>query len=368
MKKWIFAALLLVGLAAVAGQVVDQGSPGKNGAWPVTCTNCSASTGDGGATTVTNTPSNPLYVIVLDGGGSSSGGGTVTQGAGQDGGAWNVSISPVTTAGDSLANPTTAAFISYLTGYEPNAATWERLRASPVDSDSIAGHAHGALDVMNHAYVYNPDGGWDRMRGTATGGLLVWQGSGQDGGAWTVTQSTNDRLRGRGASEADAGTNVNTWAATVIGASDTSSLVRVPRAFDMDNDTGTEWVLGVSLRAPIFGGSQGYSTAVVDDGSIGLDTYSLRKLNHASPTSTSVNCSASSATAAPASIRTDRVTLTLMNNSAFVIYIGASGVTTSNGLPLQPGASFSDDVESTPYYCRSGASDGGTANLRVLEN
>lgn len=290
MKKWIFAALLLVGLAAVAGQVVDQGSPGKNGAWPVTCTNCSASTGDGGATTVTNTPGNPLYVIVLDGGGSSSGGGTVTQGAGQDGGAWNVSFPPVV------------------------------------------------------------------------------QGVGQDGGAWVVTQATNDQLRSRGASEADAGTTTGRWAATVIGSNDSSNLVRVPRVFDMDNDTGTEWVFGVSLRAPIFGGSQSYSSAIVDDGTIALDTYNIRKLNHASPTSTSVNCSASSATAAPASIRTDRVTLTLMNNSAFVIYIGSSGVTTSNGLPLQPGASFSDDVESTPYYCRSGASDGGTANLRVLEN
>lgn len=288
MKKWIIAVLLVAGLA-LAGQVVDQGSPGKSGAWPVTCTNCSASTGDGGATTVTNTPGSPLYVIVLDGGSSSSGG-TVTQGAGQDGGAWNVAFPAVV------------------------------------------------------------------------------QGAGQDGGAWAVTQSTNDRLRARGASEADAGTNVNTWAAGVIGASDTSNLVRVPRVYDLDNDTGTDWVLGASLRTGIFGGSQPIASVQSSEGLVTLAVYDSRKLNHTSPTNTSVDCAAGAATAAPASLLTNRVTLTMVNNSEFTIYLGGSGVTTANGLPLAPGASFSDDVEETPYYCRSGASDGGTANLRVMEN
>lgn len=91
------------------------------------------------------------------------------------------------------------------------------------------------------------------------------------------------------------------------------------------------------------------------------------------PVATDVNCSGALAdgggqTAAPSSLLTNRVTITMFNNSNDTIYIGGSTVTTSTGLPLLPSASFSDNVGASAYYCISSTTDGGTSNLRVLEN
>lgn len=82
------------------------------------------------------------------------------------------------------------------------------------------------------------------------------------------------------------------------------------------------------------------------------------------PTPSAVSCG-TTATAAPASLLTNRTTLTLVNNSSAVVYIGGSGVTTATGVPLQPGAVFSDDVGASPYYCIVAS---GTADVRALEN
>jgi hypothetical protein len=80
---------------------------------------------------------------------------------------------------DNLANPTAPAVGSFLMGWNNGGSEWERLRASPVNVDGEAGHAQGALDVMNHNFYYNGTN-WDRMRGTLTDGLLVNLGANND--------------------------------------------------------------------------------------------------------------------------------------------------------------------------------------------
>jgi hypothetical protein len=78
----------------------------------------------------------------------------------------------------------------------------------------------------------------------------------------------------------------------------------------------------------------------------------------------------SSATALPTTPIAGRTSICLFNNGAATVFIGPSGVTTSNGFPLAPGAAFCDDANT-----RSGAAQAyygivatGTAEVRVLEN
>lgn len=82
-----------------------------------------------------------------------------------------------------------------------------------------------------------------------------------------------------------------------------------------------------------------------------------------------IKSQAQSVTAAakiPSSALDKRVAVLIFNNSAdgSVLYIGASDVTTSNGMPLYPRASVRIDIEDDiDVY---GVSD-GTALIRVLE-
>ena len=62
--------------------------------------------------------------------------------------------------------------------------------------------------------------------------------------------------------------------------------------------------------------------------------------------------------------RTNRKALIIQNNSAGDIYIGGSGITTSTGLKLAAGATFSDYVTSAAWY---GIVASSTANVRVIE-
>jgi hypothetical protein len=84
----------------------------------------------------------------------------------------------------------------------------------------------------------------------------------------------------------------------------------------------------------------------------------------ANPLSTAISVGAT-ATLLPGSVLTNRVSLCIYNNGAQTIFLGASGVTTANGLPLPAGGAFCDDVGSQPYY---GIVASSTADARVLEN
>lgn len=72
-----------------------------------------------------------------------------------------------------------------------------------------------------------------------------------------------------------------------------------------------------------------------------------------------------SATAIPTTAATGRVSLCIFNNGAVPIYIGPSGVTTSTGFPLSPGAAWCDDVGQQVVY---GIVASGTAAARYLED
>jgi len=179
-------------------------------------------------------------------------------------------------------------------------------------------------------------------------------------GSVTVAQATASNLRAQTASESATGSAVPATAGAV-GMSDGTNL-RIPRVYDTNNDVATEWTTGVVLRAAVFGGSQGYGLGIDGAGNLGLATWNLNKLTN-TVVSTAITC-ATTATAAPTTPSTDRTTLTMYNNSSVTIYIGGSGVTTSNGIPLLPGASFTDNTQRGAYYCRVAS---GTADLRIME-
>lgn len=77
-------------------------------------------------------------------------------------------------------------------------------------------------------------------------------------------------------------------------------------------------------------------------------------------TTASPGTSASSVLAANAS----RKSATIHNAGLVTVYLGPSGVTTSDGIPLAPNATLSDDSTSDAWY---GITSSGTGSLRVLE-
>lgn len=216
---------------------------------------------------------------------------------------------------------------------------------------------------------------WDRAPGNATDGMLVNLGVNNDvtvtsgtvtanagTGTFTVGQATAANLRTQTASESTNGAALPTTASLIGGTDGTN--VQAPRVYDVDtNGAATQYALGSTVVVPNFGGGVSVSGQSDSSGNIALDVYPLVKLV-ATPTTTAVSCS-TTATLAPGSALSNRTTVTLYNASDVTIYIGGSGVTTANGLPLAPGASFTDDVRASPYYCRVAS---GTADLRVLEN
>jgi len=240
---------------------------------------------------------------------------------------------------DTTANPSVTSIGSYLMAY--NGTTWDRLRKS----------ATGLLvDIQNTSLAVTQSGTWNI--GTLTSIT----------NAVTVTQSTPSSLRTQTASEGTSGSAISTVSSVIAGTDGTNA--QVPRLYDVDtNGAATQYALGSTVVVPNFGGGISVTGSAESGGKIGLDTNVFWK-RVATPTTTAVTC-ATTATLAPGSALSSRTTITLYNNSSVVIYIGGSGVTTANGIPLQPGASFTDDVRDSPYYCRVVS---GTAELRVLEN
>jgi len=505
---------------------VSQGSGQDGGAWNVTgsvsVSNFPATQAvsgtvtatvafDGGSVTATQGPSrdggwnwpvevnNVIYAIILDGGSSGGGGGgTVTQGPGQDGGAWAVYV--VNSGG-------TASTVNQGLGYD-GGGTW----GVWIEGGNLAVTSSIAFDGGSIGYMQMPDGG--PLEVTLTSGTIsiasVTQGAGQDGGAWNVagtvavsnfpatqpvsgsvsitgTASTNlAQVNGNtvnvGSGAAGTGTqrvilatdqtvipiNDNGSSITVDGtvaatqsgtwavrtqdgagnalASSTAAPAGTEQALIVRNiPSGTQTVSGTvtvaqataaNLNATVtgtvtanagtgtfnqnmaqYGGTNvGAGNAVhvqpgtgatftvtqataanlnatvtgtvaatqsgtwstrTQDGSGNAVESSVSPPNGANrgfvvrqvlktatnPLSTSVSC-ATSATALPATALTSRQSLCVQNNGTATIYLGPVGVTTANGFPLARGSTYCDDLGSQVLYCIVAA---GTENARVLE-
>lgn len=217
---------------------------------------------------------------------------------------------------------------------------------------------------------------WDRAPGNSTDGTLVNLGANNDvtvtgtvtanagTGTFTVGQATAANLRAQTASESSTAAAIPTVAGAV-GMSDGTNL-QIPRLYDFDSSGGgTLWGVVTGIGGSNFGGVTiaNVEEVVPKSGAAGVYVWDIPK-DVFNPVTTAVSC-ATTATAAPASILTNRKTLTVINNSTATIYLGGSAVTTSTGIPLLPGASFMDDVSNATYYC---IVTSGTADLRVLEN
>lgn len=250
-------------------------------------------------------------------------------------------------ASDNFSNPTTTGTLAFNMVWD--GSTWDRLPGtSALGLTSNTAFINGVAPSMGNG-----------VSGTGVQRVTIASDS---TGTLAVTQATASNLRTQTSAEGATGSAVPANASQA-GFSDGTNL-RAARVYDTNTAGGTEYTLGAILRVSSSGGSAEVTSASTDNGSTGLAVYPISKFVTTGPTVTAVTC-ATSATAAPASTLSGRVTVTLYNNSSSTIYIGPSTVTTSNGLPLLPGASFTDNVEDTPYYCRVSS---GTAELRVLEN
>lgn len=247
-------------------------------------------------------------------------------------------------AADATANPTVTSIGSF--GYVYNGTTWDRLRGS-----ATLGVSMNLTNVGGSAISLGQK--------TSANSLPVVLASDQS--AVTVAQATAANLRAQTAAESTPNAALPSVAETVAMSDGTNA--QVPRVYDVDTSGSTQWAAGAQLVVANFGGARTITGIGDGAGNNGLAVWNLAKVT-TSVTSTAVTC-ATTATAAPASVLTDRTTATFYNNSSVTIYLGGSAVTTANGLPLLPGASFTDDVKGTAYYCRVAS---GTAELRVLEN
>jgi len=316
------------------------------------------------APTYTNATTNPLSLTTagalrVDGSGSTQPvSGTVTANAGTG----NFTVVQATASNlnttadtelpaaaalaDATANPTVTSIGSF--GLVYNGTTWDRLRGS------------STLGVtMNLANF----GGSAVTLGQKTSANSMPVVIASDQSAVTVAQATASNLRAQTASESTTNAALPS-VASAAGFSDGTKL-QIPRVIDADTSSGTVWTVGSAVVGPGFG-----SPTVADvegvapaNAATGLYVWKISK-DVGNPVTTSVTCTAS-ATAAPASPLANRVTGTFVNNSNVTIYLGGSAVTTSTGIPLLPGASFTDDIGHATYYCIVAS---GTADLRVLEN
>lgn len=81
------------------------------------------------------------------------------------------------------------------------------------------------------------------------------------------------------------------------------------------------------------------------------------------PTGATATSLIPSHTVADASLNGD--TLLIQNTGTVVVYVGGSGVTTSNGFPLAVGATMGADVAEDLFGVVSGGTAGAVATLRV---
>lgn len=129
------------------------------------------------------------------------------------------------------------------------------------------------------------------------------------------------------------------------------------------SSTGLVNVVGALDPADLPSNLRGSTSPTVNN-AFGLAVRPVLK-SAASVAAKNVSCgtSATSLTSSPLS---NRQSVTFFNNGTNTVFIGPSGVTTTVGLPLLPGAYFQDDINSPQeYFCVVAA---GTESVRVLEN
>jgi hypothetical protein len=250
----------------------------------------------------------------------------------------------------------------------PTAATLADATANP-STTSV-----GSLNLLYNGST------WDRMRGDTTNGLLVNLGANNDvtvtgtvtanagTGNFTVVQSTASSLRTQ--TSAEAATNAAAPAnGVLVGFTDTSGNIQPGTVIDQDSSGAVRWAQGVAIIGQGFGAGNQPQAGV--SGSISTSTGASTGLvvrpvlkTATTPTTTDVSCGAT-ATLMPTAVLTNRTSLCAYNNGSNTVFIGGSGVTTSNGLPLPTGAYWCDDTQTVVYYCIVAA---GTESVRVLEN
>lgn len=254
-----------------------------------------------------------------------------------------------------------------------------------IEGGSLAVSSSTSFDGGNIGYMLMPDGG--PLEVALTSGTIsiatVGQGAGQDGGAWNVSVNNFPATQAVSGTVSISGTTSNNLAqvngSTVTTGSGASAAgtQRVILATDQPvipvGDNGGSLTVDGTVAASQSGtwstrtqdGSGNNvesAVAPVNGTNRGLVLRSVMK-TATNPLATGVSC-ATTATALPATALTNRQSLCVYNNGTNTIFLGPSGVTTTNGFPLARGASYCDDVGSQVLYCIVSA---GTENARVLE-
>lgn len=358
MKKihhWLSLALVLAAGVSHGQTTVtaNQGAPGKQGPWPVTIAGGAsiiidigdggivAQQGrgqDGGAWNVSGTVgvSGPVGVNILDGGVVVLNSPTVNQGFGIDGGsAWNVggTVAVSNFPASWFPDGGTIGIVSVSNFPAVQAVSQSGPWTVSIDNFPASQTVNGTVSVDNFPATWFPDGG---SIGSVSidGPVTSNQGLSSDGGtSWAVEITNVDPLP-----------------------------VYLPDAAVVIQGSSPWLVAGADAGVVEVGGTV-IAPPATSDATPAVVTREKWK-SSSSVTTTSVSCG-TTATSAPGSVATNRTSLTLYNNSVTTIYIGGAGVTTADGLPLLPGASWTDNVMDTPYYCVVAT---GTADLRALEN
>ena len=279
---------------------------------------------------------------------------------------------------DNFANPTTTQMGAMQMVWD--GATWDRAPGNSTDGQLVNLGANNDVTVTGtvtanqgtpgstaNRWPVQLTDGTDLSLVSAAGALLVDASATTQpvSGSVTVTQATAANLRAQTSAEGATGSAVPANA-THVGFRDTGGTLRPGLATDVDTSGSTIYSQGVTLVAPNFGAPaiSSIEGVAIGGSTTGLVTREVLK-TATSVVGTSVTC-ATTATAAPASPLTNRHSVCIYNNGSNTIFVGPVGVTTANGFPVVPGASFCEDVNTTQVYSCIVAS--GTENARVLEN
>lgn len=425
---WILGAVV-VGAVVFAGSPVDQGKPGTQGAWPVTCVSgCSGSSSsdggylgtvgqgpsaDGGLRWASELPAvidyNNTTSTPLAGGATFTGTATYTRATtisvvvyanvasatdglsiefSMDGTNWDHTHVHSVAAATAFMISTTLQTPYYRVRYTNGATVQTTFRLQTMTRDVPSSGATVLLSDLptneDHAQVTQSV----LVGHTTAGGGSFVDVKVNPSGALTVdaTQATSPWvISGTVTATQGVGKDGGVWAwgtsplsegargsaiparATQVGMSDGTNL-RTPQVVDLDTSGGgTVWGQISTVSGYSFGAA---SFANVEPSvpytSNATGLYVWNIAKDVSdPVTTSLSCSSPRALI-PGSPLTSRTRLTLKNNSDGVIYIGGTTLTAANGYPLAAGETWADDVSDATYYCLS--EDAGVKDLRVLEN
>jgi len=73
----------------------------------------------------------------------------------------------------------------------------------------------------------------------------------------------------------------------------------------------------------------------------------------------------SSAPALALAANSNRIEALFVNSGSVIVYLGQSGVTTTTGIPINPGGSFVDDASVSAWYAVTASSPGALVVCEV---